>query len=321
MTNNPIIIKRVKKGGHGHHGGAWKVAYADFVTAMMAFFLLMWLLNTVNDDQLMGISNYFAPSISTSASAAGAGHVLGGETIDSEMLLRDPPTTDATEAATLEAGAGTAEVEHGDEHGAALPGEPEDLSAEDIDELIAERDEAQFEDAMRLLREAIESSPELAPLADSLLVANTPEGLHIQIIDQAGLPMFPRGRADMYVHTKEILRMVVEVIGQMPQEVAVTGHTDATPFASNDGYSNWELSTDRANAARRALTEFGVPAHRFSRVVGKAATEPLDLADPKSPANRRLSVVLLRGSAGTGDNAGLETVVPPGKDGGLKSVR
>ncbi len=297
--NQPIIIKRIKKAGHGHHGGAWKVAYADFVTAMMAFFLLMWLLNAVSQEQLIGISNYFAPSVSTSQSSPGAGHVLGGETIQSEALFRDPPVTDP-HPATLERDGGNNPVD-----GSGAP-DPEELSAEQREALVAEHEDRQFREAIAELEQALAASPQFRELGNSLKVEKTPEGLHIQIIDQEGLPMFPRGNAEMYAHTRALLRLVADVIGRMPQQVAVTGHTDATPFAKDGPYSNWELSTDRANAARRALTVLGVPAGRFSRVVGKAATEPLNPDDPADPANRRLSVVLLRGTG-----SGFTAPAPP----------
>ena len=141
-------------------------------------------------------------------------------------------------------------------------------------------------------------TPGLEALAKSLLVDNTPEGLRIQIIDQEGLPMFPRGESEMYPHTAKLLELVARVVGRVPQDIAITGHTDATRYQNDAAYSNWELSADRANAARRALAQFGVPEHRIARVVGKAATEPLIPADPSAPGNRRLSVILLRG---TGD--------------------
>lgn len=131
-------------------------------------------------------------------------------------------------------------------------------------------------------------------MADSLLIDDTPEGLRIQIIDQAGLPMFPRGEAEMYPHTRRMLEMVAQVVQKMPQAIDITGHTDATPYQDGRDYSNWELSADRANAARRALVQFGVPERRIARVVGKAQTDPLVTSDPEAPGNRRLSLVMLR---------------------------
>lgn len=284
-----LVIKRPKKIAHGHHGGQWKVAYADFVTAMMAFFLLLWLLNSVTEEQLQGISNYFAP-ISSTRSTSGAGSILSGRTIVVNQKVGDAgsePTDKVGPDAERDA-----ELERDAETGT---GDFEPSEAE-LDQMLAEREEDQFREAQRRLREAIAEAPGLRALGDHLLVSQSPEGLDIQILDREGLPMFPRGSAAMHAHTAALLKLVAEVVRRMPQDVAITGHTDATLFATDNAYTNWELSADRANAARRMLIEFGVPAARISRVVGKAATEPLTPEDPEAPANRRLSVVLLRGT-------------------------
>lgn len=300
--NKPIIIKKNKHGKHGgHHGGAWKVAYADFVTAMMAFFLLLWLLNAVTEEQLHGIADYFAP-ISTRPSTSGAGGVLSGETI---TATRDFPDRPGPPSQAFDGVARTGEVELEpleDGEGDALVTDPSgagELSPEELDELLKEREEEQFRVAAQQLREALAARPQFKMLANSLVIDNTPEGLRIQIHDQEGLAMFPRGSAAMYLHTRRLLELVAEVIQQMPQEVAITGHTDSTPYLNDNGYSNWELSADRANAARRILIGFGVPEKRVSRVVGKAATDPLVANDPAAAANRRLSVVLLRSASST----------------------
>lgn len=285
MANNqPIIIKKVKKGGHGHHGGAWKIAYADFVTAMMAFFLMLWLLNSVTEEQLEGIADYFAPT-AVSDSSSGAGGMLGGQTIgEGAMVDRTsspsvsvelPPPTFTDEGEDLtepEAGA----------------------SEEEFLQAMAEREQEQFEKAKEALLDAVRSIPELEKFADSLLVDNTPEGLRIQIVDQEGLAMFPSGSPNMYGHTRALLDLVARVIQQLPQRISVTGHTDSTRFADGSNYSNWELSSDRALAARRVLVGSGVAAGRIDRVVGKADTEPLVEDDPSSARNRRISIILLR---------------------------
>ncbi len=166
-----------------------------------------------------------------------------------------------------------------------------------LEELLREREEKQFQQAEKQLKQAIEGNPELRPLANSLLIDDTPEGMRIQIIDQEGLPMFPRGSDEMFAHTRKILEQVARVVQTMPQAIAITGHTDATRYASDGNYGNWELSVDRANAARRTLAQFGVAEPRISYVVGKAATEPLSPKDPEAPGNRRLTFLLLRGSA------------------------
>lgn len=294
----PIIIKKVSGGGHGHHGGAWKVAYADFVTAMMAFFLLLWLLNAVTKEQLEGISDYFAP-VSTHSSTTGGGGLLAGKTIAKRGVFEvDASHTQASAQASRppspeEQGSdGEGEGENGasgQDEGAA-PKAAEDPATR------AEREERQLQNAARQLRQLIDSDPDLRGLSKSLIIEDTPEGLRIQIIDQEGLPMFPRGEAEMFAHTRQVLESVGKVIQRLPQHLDITGHTDATRYQGNGTYSNWELSADRANAARRALVQFGVPDDRLDRVVGKAATEPLFPKDPQAQGNRRLSILLLRGT-------------------------
>ena len=336
----PIIIKRVKKGAHGHHGGAWKLAYADFVTAMMAFFLLLWLLNAVTEEQLQGIADYFAPT-TVSTSNNGAGGMLGGQVMGKGAqtsnsappaiaLSLPPPTigeggeamTDPKEgmsdqdleglsdkpneqAGTGLAASGTGKPKQSKdkENGAAAklanlqPAErtPAQISEQQLAQAQAEKEEQQFQKAQAALKQAINSIPELAKLADSLLVDNTPEGLRIQIVDQEGLAMFPSGSADMFGHTHALLNLVGRVIKQLPEKISISGHTDSIPFTGQNNYSNWELSADRALAARRVLTgEGGVPADRVARVIGQADTEPLLKDDPANPRNRRLTIVLLR---------------------------
>ena len=273
----PIIIKKVKKGGHGHHGGAWKVAYADFVTAMMAFFLLLWLLNAVTQDQLEGIANYFAP-ISVSQDTSGAGDILGGKTVLEEGAMKNV-TARASVSVDLpppKAGDGGGEetVEESAEDSSGAE-EDQELKESEAQKLLERKEQEQFEKAEEELRETIQGIPGLERLADSLLIENTPEGLRIQIIDQERFTMFPLGSSDMYGHTKKMLEQVAKVIVNLPNKIAVTGHTDATPYAKSSRYSNWELSTDRALASRRALVEYGLDAGRITRVVGKAAGDPL----------------------------------------------
>lgn len=289
MAHSPVlIIKRPKKAAHGHHGGAWKVAYADFVTAMMAFFLLLWLLNSVSSEKLQGISDYFAP-ISTPASTGGAGSLLGGRTVSSSED-RESGSTPTNEVGPDARSTASVPVNNYDD------GESEEPSRDELDAMLASREQQEFDEAAQELRRAIDGSPALRALGDNLRVEDSPEGLRIQIMDREGLPMFPRGSAAMHEHTHALLKLIADVIKRMPQDVAIAGHTDATPFTTENGYGNWELSADRANAARRTLVEFGVPEARIARVVGEADTEPLVADDPEAPANRRLSVTLLRGT-------------------------
>ncbi len=300
----PIIIKRVKKAAHAHHGGAWKVAYADFVTAMMAFFLLLWLLQATTEEQKLGIADYFAPA-SVSRNTSGSGGLMGGRTFAKRgsnpsdqspvgvmiQLPTNPPDWDndgdpVESTATEETGAG------GQDEGA--PEETEQAEAERIEEMLAKREEEQFAQAEQALREAIETVPELQSLINNLLIDQTPEGMRIQIIDEEGKSMFPSGSAKMYDHTRKLIGLVVDAVKQLPQQVAIKGHTDGAPFVNDQGYSNWELSTDRANSSRRALLGAGLPAGRIASVIGLADTEHLDQDDPLSPRNRRISIILLR---------------------------
>jgi len=285
----PIIIKKINKGGHAAHGGAWKIAYADFVTAMMAFFLLLWLLNSVTQEQLEGISNYFAP-VSASTSTSGSGDILGGKTITEEGASESSTSRDSVsvDLPPPKAGKGSQENES--------DAESDSDSGSASEEALKQAEEEQFEKAKEELEDTISGIPNMKRLQESLMIDNTPEGLRIQLVDQDGLAMFPSGSAEMFLHTRRLLELVAKVVANMPQQVSVSGHTDAVPFVSDTGYSNWELSADRANSARRGLQQYGVPEKRFSRVVGKAATEPLLPDDPKNSRNRRLSIILLRGT-------------------------
>jgi chemotaxis protein MotB len=298
-VKQPIIIKKIKKGGHGHHGGAWKIAYADFVTAMMAFFLLLWLLNSVTQESLEGISNFFAP-VSTSQTTSGSGDILGGKTITEEGVAESATARDSVTVDLPPPRAGTGgDLSEGEAESKGQPTE------EDVEAQAAKKEQQAFEDAQEELEKTLESVPQMRQLKNSLLVDNTPEGLRIQLIDRDGLAMFPSGSAKMFLHTERLLELVSKVILEMPQNVSISGHTDATPFA-NPEYGNWELSADRANSARRALEGFGVPDKRINQVVGKSATEPLIAEDPKHPSNRRLSIILLRGTGREAEKAKAE---------------
>ena len=287
-SKQPVIIKRVKKAEHAAHGGAWKIAYADFVTAMMAFFLLLWLLNSVTQEQLEGISNYFAP-VSVSSTTSGAGDILGGATMTEEGVAQSTTSRDSVTIDLPPPKAGTG-GDTGDEESEATPGEKA------AEEKRLQVEQGQFEKAKEELEQAIAGMPQLKQLAESLLIDNTPEGLRIQLIDKENVSMFPSGSAKMYLHTRRLLELVSKVILKMPQQISIAGHTDAQRFVSDTGYSNWELSADRANAARRELVHFKVPFERVSRVIGKAATELFLPDDPNNSKNRRLSIIMLRGT-------------------------
>ncbi|OHC74078.1 MAG: hypothetical protein A3G18_06025 [Rhodospirillales bacterium RIFCSPLOWO2_12_FULL_58_28] len=290
----PIIVKKIIKKGGGHSGGAWKIAYADFVTAMMAFFLLLWLLNSVTQEQLEGIADHFAP-VSASSQSSGSGGVLGGK-----VLAVEGQMTASSSQASVTMDLPPPRAGSGGEAGAAA-----DAAVNATEEELKKLEEEQFEEAAQELKDTINNIPSLRQVKESLLIDNTPEGLRIQLVDQKGLAMFPSGSANMYLHTQKLLELVGKVVATMPQKLAISGHTDAVPFVSDTGYSNWELSADRANAARRALLHYGVPFERVGRVVGKAETDPLLKDNPKDPKNRRLSIILLRGT-GKGEAAGTQ---------------
>jgi chemotaxis protein MotB len=281
----PIIIKKVKKGGHGgHHGGAWKVAYADFVTAMMAFFLLLWLLGSTTDEQKQGIADYFAPTSRASTSNNGSGMMLAGRSMDVQGVMNSSASSSFTIALAPPAS-------RADEDPDA-----EESEEVDIGKALAEREEEMFRQAEEALRQAIQKTPDLKELAENLIVDRTEEGLRIQIVDRDGVSMFSLGSAIMQGKTRTLLAKVAEVVRKLPNRLAITGHTDATPYRGGSGYGNWELSSDRANASRRALVESGLPDQRIARVAGRAALEPLIADDPSSSRNRRISIVLLHRS-------------------------
>ena len=312
-SNAPIIIKKVKgKGCHAHHGGAWKVAYADFVTAMMAFFLLLWLLNVTTDIQKRGIADYFEPTIS-SKSQSGAGGVMGGLTIGqpgAQALPTSVPSLALNRPAMRQPNDG----DDGDEGGTAgqqdtaengtkpTPAESQDnpekptekLSDQEIERRRAEIEERRFAAAEFTLRQAVEQLPELKGLADNLIIDRTPEGLRIQLVDQEKSPMFALGSAELVDSAKKLIGVVTQVVQRLPNKITITGHTDAVPYPGGRRYTNWELSADRANSSRREFIADGLPEQRLSRVAGIADRDPFLPDDPTSARNRRISVVLLR---------------------------
>ena len=269
----PIIVKRVKKVAAGHHGGAWKVAYADFVTAMMAFFLVLWLVGIASNKEKAAISEYFknpsaviGRSVTPSASSAGPGGAAD------KML----PTADPI---PVPKGVGTA-------LGTAQTRSP------DADQL-EKRERGKLEALKRDLEAAIERSRSLAPFKDQLLIDLTAEGLRIQIVDKLNRPMFDLGGVSLKPYAGEVLRELAAVLATQDNRIAISGHTDESPFQAPDGYGNWELSSERANAARRALLDGGMQEARIARVVGLAASVPFNRNDPLDPVNRRISVVVL----------------------------
>jgi chemotaxis protein MotB len=281
----PILIKKVKKVmAAGHHGGAWKVAYADFVTAMMAFFLLMWLINTTSPEQKRGIADYFAPA-SVSQSTSGSGGILGGTALGDQGAKSDgsqsvvqqlaPQTPDKTKDAGKSSTAADADAEKA------------------IKDAAAKKEADEFQSAAQSLRQAMQDLPELAELSKQVLVDQTPEGLRIQLIDQEGRSMFDPASAKPNDRARLLLRAVAKVVNQLHNRITVAGHTSATAAGAKGG-DDWALSAARANASRNILQEAGVQADRVYQVSGKANSDPLYADDPTLPGNRRIAIVLLR---------------------------
>ncbi|WP_169568656.1 flagellar motor protein MotB [Sneathiella limimaris] len=280
----PIIVKKIKKGGHGHHGGAWKVAYADFVTAMMAFFLLLWLLNVTDAVQKQGISDYFSPTVASS-SESGAGGVLGGTSMQTDGAMTSNTGTPSVVSSI-------SPPEEGSKDEANEDGKSEIDEAEFLEKLAA-LEESSFEETRDDIRAAIANDPEMAGLEDNIIIDMTPEGLRIQIVDQYDESMFEPGSIEIKPRIKKLMGKIVKSIAHLPNNIAIDGHTDSSG-TSNSSYSNWELSSDRANSSRRALLDVGLDPDRIERVSGKADTEPMIIDDPSNPGNRRISLTLLR---------------------------
>ncbi|MEQ8745650.1 flagellar motor protein MotB [Pyruvatibacter sp.] len=302
MASNeqPIIIKRVKKAAHAHHGGAWKIAYADFVTAMMAFFLLMWLISMTTPQQKDGLADYFAPP-NISRSTSGSGGVLGGTAHDNRgareggsvtaIVMSIAPPADE-EAEGDDKGRTPGEGQMGDKvaRGAEEP-HPDDSFLEEGE---TEQEARAFARAEMSIRQSLNDLPELAELSKHIIIDETPEGLRIQLVDQEGRSMFPAESAVPYERTRVLLNAIGNTLNQLPNRITIGGHTDANPLSTGDEYTSWELTSDRANAARRLLMQAGLNGNRVYQVAGKADSEPLFPEDPYMAANRRISIVLLR---------------------------
>lgn len=275
LSQRPIVIKRIKKVAGGHHGGAWKIAYADFVTAMMAFFLLMWLLGSTTKAQLKGISEYFKTPLKV-AMSGGSG------------------SGDAT--SVIKGGGTDITRQEGQEKKADI----EELKIDDkTKQMLRERAERmRLEGLKKKIEQAIEANPALKKFENQLLLDITTEGLRIQIVDEQNRPMFALGKAELQSYTKTILREIGKMLNDVSNKISLSGHTDAKPFPSGDkGFSNWELSADRANASRRELVAGGMDTEKVLKVVGLSSAVLFDKVDPLNPINRRISIVVLNEKA------------------------
>jgi chemotaxis protein MotB len=308
--NRPIIIvRRKKKNGHEHHGGAWKVAYADFVTAMMAFFLVMWLVTAVSKEQRAAIFDYFKnPSMEPGKSAKPAPGQMGpGGASTSPINLHGGLNAMSPAVAKMRDIGATAVpvVARNDlSEASAKTKTPEPPTPEQAAAAQRAAERKQLESLMAELRQAIDKSQALEPFKDQLLLDITPEGVRIQIVDAQNRPMFDVGSAHLRDYTTAILRELAPYLDSVPNHISLSGHTDMRPYPSRNGYTNWELSADRANAARRALTAGGLPDAKISRVVGLSSSVLFDKQDPQNPINRRISIVVMTKQA---EEAALKT--------------
>ncbi len=270
----PIIIKRVKKGGHSAHGGAWKIAYADFVTAMMAFFLLMWLLGSTSEGDKKGLSDYFQSPLKVAmqgGSGAGASQsVINGGGNDLTQTAGQSKRGDGADSKARKLSGDQAKVSRAK------------LDAQKLGELSAK------------ISAIISSNPKLAEFSDQIKLSITADGLQIQIVDDQKRPMFDSGSQSVKPYMREILQEIGTALTDVDNKISVDGHTDQTPYGNGArGYSNWELSADRANATRRELVVAGMPDEKIARVMGLASSVLLDEDNPRSPANRRISITVM----------------------------
>jgi chemotaxis protein MotB len=268
-----VVVRRVKRKRAGHHGGSWKIAYADFVTAMMAFFLLMWLLGSTTRGDLQGIAEYFSTPLRVALQGgSGAGDASSVIKGGGENLTRT----------------------HGQIEMTDNPAEKRTINLQAAKAAVKAKEREQLEELRKRIQSALEQQPQLANMMGQIKLDLTREGLRIQIVDDQNRPMFDTGQATLKDYTRIILREIGQVLNDVDNRISLAGHTDATPYASGDrGYSNWELSADRANASRRELVAAGIAEGKIVRVVGLASSVPFNDADPYDPANRRISIVVL----------------------------
>jgi chemotaxis protein MotB len=272
----PIIIKKITLAHHGHHGGAWKVAYADFVTAMMAFFLLMWLLNSIPSEKLQGIAEYFEPTIGLSGQK-GIGF-QGGTARDQTKGVRSQDKTIGVKYGVISTG----EIVEVKEAGPQVTEE--------------EKENERFALVEGELKKSILKESDLKQYQENINFELTPEGLMITVSGQDKYPMFKPGSAELTDFTKTILFRISKLLQFSPNFIAIAGYTDKTVNTTDQTYTNWELSADRANAARRYLLSSGIPPEQIARITARADTDPIDINNPYSPQNRRITITLLRNS-------------------------
>jgi chemotaxis protein MotB len=276
----PIIVKKIKKSGHAVHGGAWKIAYADFVTAMMAFFLLMWLLGSTTEGDKKGIADYFSAPLKVALLSGGSGSG------DSSHVIKGGGT-DITRSG--------GQVKKGD---IATTKSTINLAAMRAEQRAAEA--AKLEQIKKQMEAKLANSPKFGAIKNQIKMDMTPDGLRIQIVDDQNRPMFDSGSPVVKPYMRELLREIGAVLAELPNRLTLEGHTDAQAFSGDRdglGYGNWELSSDRANASRRELIAGGLPSEAILRVQGLASSVPFVLEEPLSPSNRRISIIVMNRDA------------------------
>jgi chemotaxis protein MotB len=277
----PIVVKRIKKVAGGHHGGAWKIAYADFVTAMMAFFLLMWLLGSTTKGDLLGISEFFKTPLKVALEG-------GSGSGDSSSVIKGGGK-DLTRS--------TGQVKEGE-----LPSEKKIVNLKATNQEFKRLQQQMEKEALMQLKanieQAIEASQKLRQFKSQILLDITSEGLRVQIVDEKNRPMFQSGRAQLEPYTRDILHEIGKMLNGVPNMISLSGHTDSQAYSmGGKGYGNWELSADRANASRRELIVGGLKEDKVVRVVGLASAVPFDKDNTLNPINRRISIIVMNKKA------------------------
>ena len=274
----PIIVKRIKKGGHAAHGGAWKIAYADFVTAMMAFFLLMWLLGSTAKGDLQGIAAHFTMPLKVS--------LMGGDGAGSSSSVLKGGGKDISQAA------GQRNRSESEQRSVQRKMTTEEMMAMKAE--MGKQDAARIANLQQKIKELIIQNPKLAEFGSQIKMEITPDGLQIQIVDDQNRPMFDSGSQLVKPYMRDILREIGTALNGVENRISLSGHTDATPYGNGErGYSNWELSADRANASRRELAAAGMPESKLARVVGLASSNLMEPQNPNHPINRRITILVL----------------------------
>lgn len=274
----PIIVKKIKKVSGGHHGGAWKIAYADFVTAMMAFFLLMWLLGSASKGQLEGIESYFKTPLKVA--------LMGGPSVGaSDSVLKGGGKDLTKKQLQVKPKDGSKEKE-------------KELDLKDAKKALEAEEKKKLENLKLKIESTIDSNITLQNFKKQLLLDITSEGLRIIIVDELNRPMFNSARAELQPYAKKILQELGKMLNDVPNRISLSGHTDATPYSTGGtSYSNWELSADRANASRRELIAGGMDELKLLRVVGLSSAALFDKENPFNPINRRISIIVMNKQA------------------------